>query len=436
MANAIFWHRRDLRIDDNAGLFQALTEFQEVQPIFIFDSCILEELPKSDRRVSVIYDFIEDLNKAYQKAGASLKVYHGDPVEVFQNKVLSEFPELKKVFTNEDYEPYAKNRDEKIEAILAENGIAFQAEKDQVIWAKDDILKSSDNRPYTVFTPYFRKWKERLEKDGAYSFNVSDRLNHLAKVEYKLPNIESLGFSNQDVPLPNKEVSSDILNHYEEIRDYPAKAGTSRLSVHLRFGTISIRKLVQQAQEEGAEIFLSELAWRDFYQQILHHFPHVVNGSFRPQYDQIPWSNNEDYFKAWCEGKTGVPIVDAGMRELNETGYMHNRVRMIVASFLTKNLLIDWRWGEAYFAEKLLDFDLAANNGGWQWAAGSGTDAAPYFRVFNPLTQAEKFDPRGTYIRKWVKDMGKDSYPKKPIVDIKESRKKAIEVYKKALSGE
>ena len=427
---SIFWFRRDLRLNDNAGLYKALSSGAPIVPIFIFDKNILDKLSsKSDARVSFIYQQIFDLQKKLLAIGSSLDVYYGKPAEVYTSLVKKY--EIEAVYTNSDYEPLAIKRDKEIEEFLQVKGIKFVSTKDQVIFEKAEVVKD-DGTPYTVFTPYSRKWKATLTKKDLAAFTSEKLLDAFYKQkEIPIPSLESIGFTKSNLPLPPKDWSASLIKKYKEQRDIPSIAGTSRLSVHLRFGTISIREL---AREAGAlnETYLNELIWRDFYQMILWHFPKVVDKAFKPAYDNIAWRNNEAEFEAWCEGRTGYPIVDAGMRELNETGFMHNRVRMIVASFLTKHLLIDWRWGESYFAEKLLDYDLSANNGGWQWAAGSGCDAAPYFRVFNPYLQTQKFDPELKYIKKWVPEYDQLTYPR-PIVEHDFARKRCLEVYKKGL---
>lgn len=433
MEVSIFWHRRDLRLSDNAGLFKALKGSEPVQPLFIFDKTILEKLPKKDSRVQFIYDYVKELKEEYKRLGADLWVYFGSPKDVFREILTLE--KVSTVYTNRDYEPYALERDKAIYELLKEQGVAFVGAKDHVIFEKDEVLKE-DGLPYTVFTPYSRKWKSKLNPFYIKSYPVEKHLNNLyaGGKKTEIPELSELGFEeNPTVEFPANRVEDAILEKYHETRDIPSVKGTSRLSVHLRFGTISIRKLVAQAKAIS-ESFLNELIWRDFYQMILFHFPQTVSEAFKPRYDRIEWENDEKLFAAWCAGKTGYPLVDAGMRELNETGYMHNRVRMVTASFLTKHLLIDWRWGERYFAEKLLDFDLAANVGGWQWAASCGCDAAPYFRVFNPTLQLEKFDPDRIYVRKWVKEFGSHTYPK-PIVEHKVARERAIERYKQALNN-
>ena len=426
----IFWFRRDLRLTDNAGLYHALKDGKPVLPLFVFDSNILDELEdKTDSRVEFIHLALQAIQQQLVNVGSSLDVRYGNPLEVYQ-ALLKEY-NVEKVFTNHDYEPYAKQRDTAIEELLKEHGAMFYTFKDQVILEKEEVLKD-DGKPYTIFTPYSRKWKGVLTEFHLKPYSNKKYFNNFYKQPgRKLISLEEMGFNAAGLSFPGKEWKGQIIRNYKEQRDFPAVQGTSRLSVHLRFGTISIREL---AGEAGAlnETFLNELIWRDFYHMILWHFPKVVDHAFKPAYDKIKWRNNVKEFEAWCNGQTGYPIVDAGMRELNTTGFMHNRVRMIVASFLTKHLLIDWRWGEAYFAKKLLDYDLAANNGGWQWAAGSGCDAAPYFRVFNPYLQTQKFDPELKYIRKWVPELEEFSYPK-PIVVHEVARKRCLEVYAAAL---
>jgi deoxyribodipyrimidine photo-lyase len=426
----IFWFRRDLRLDDNAGLYHALKDKNPVVPIFIFDHNILDELDdKSDRRVEFIHLALQDIQKHLLKMSASLDVRYATPETVYL-ELLKDY-RVEKVFTNHDYEPYARQRDSAIEQMLKQRGVSFHTYKDQVILEKDEVLKD-DGKPYTVFTPYSRRWKAVLTDFHLKPYPVQKYFKNFYNQHAKeIISLEEMGFKAAGLPFPGKEWKGQIIRHYKEQRNIPAIIGTSRLSVHLRFGTISIRQLASEAGGLN-ETFLNELIWRDFYHMILWHFPHVVGHAFKPEYDKIKWRNNEKEFQAWCEGQTGYPIVDAGMRELNETGFMHNRVRMIVASFLTKHLLIDWRWGEAYFAKKLLDFDLAANNGGWQWAAGSGCDAAPYFRVFNPYLQTQKFDPELKYIRQWVPEFEELTYPR-PIVEHEAARKRCLMAYTAAL---
>jgi deoxyribodipyrimidine photo-lyase len=379
---------------------------------------------------------LETINRELRPVNSGLKTFYCTPKAAFE--ALCSVYTIENVFTNHDYEPYAIARDGQISAFLVEKGIKFQSFKDQVIFEKAEVTKD-DGLPYTVFTPYSKKWKSKLTPDDLKSHETEPffgnflKQNEIKDLPEQIITLEEMGFSAVSETFPSSTADMDIIAQYHETRDFPAISGTTRLGMHLRFGTISIRQLAQKSLKH--EKYLNELIWREFYQQILWHFPHVVGNSFRPQYDKIVWRNNEKEFQAWCEGKTGYPIVDAGMRELNTTGWMHNRVRMIVASFLTKHLLIDWRWGEAYFAEKLLDFDLASNNGGWQWAAGSGVDAAPYFRIFSPKLQTQKFDPKGEYIAKWVPELKEFGYPN-PIVEHDFARKRCLEVYKKALSND
>lgn len=427
----LFWYRRDLRLHDNAGLYHALKSGNPVLPLFIFDTEILEQLnDKHDLRLGFIHVALEEIQQQLSGMGSTLLVKHGPPIAVWQ-QLTTEY-HIAEVHTNHDYEPYALDRDKAVGESLNAKGIAFYTHKDQCIFEKNEVL-SGAGTPYTVFTPYSRKWKETLNDFFLKSYPNELYFNHFLKTTaLPLPSLASIGFMDTHQSFPPKTVRDELVKQYKEKRDFPAISGTSRLSVHLRFGTISIRQLAQQAKglSEG---FLNELIWRDFYMQILWHFPHVGQGkAFRAIYDQIEWRKDEAEFQRWCEGRTGYPIVDAGMRELNATGFMHNRVRMIVASFLTKHLLIDWRWGEAYFAQKLLDFDLSANNGGWQWASGSGTDAAPYFRIFNPTSQTQKFDPQLVYIRKWVPEINSFEYPR-PIVEHAFARERCLKVYQQAL---
>lgn len=427
---SLFWFRRDLRLHDNAGLYAALRGEHPVQPIFIFDTEILDELSdRSDARVNFIHESLQRIQEVLVDVGATLDVRIGKPLEVFK-QLLDEYS-IAAVYTNEDYEPYARKRDESVEQLLAKKKIAFQSFKDQVVFAKDEVLKD-DGKPYTVFTPYSRKWRARLQVDPIRPHPSEKHMDRFYQSSLRsLPTLDTIGFEKSSIEFPPSTWDAALIKKYAQQRDLPGVTGTSRLGVHLRFGTISVRDLATETAA-WSDSFVNELIWRDFYHTILWHFPKVVHQSFKPEYDSISWRNHVKDFEAWCAGQTGYPIVDAGMRELNTTGYMHNRVRMIVASFLTKHLLIDWRWGEAYFAQKLLDFDLAANNGGWQWAAGSGCDAAPYFRVFNPYLQTQKFDPELKYIRKWVPEWEEFTYPK-PIVIHEEARKRCLETYAAAL---
>lgn len=425
----LFWFRRDLRLEDNAGLFYALQQEKNVLPLFIFDRNILDALEdKCDARVQFIHDQVSLLKSKLEERGSSMLIRYGKPVEVYRS-LLSEF-EIEAVYTNRDYEPYATERDSQIEQLLKENGASLFKFKDQVIFEPGEILNGSGEF-YKVFTPFSKNWLEKFKQSKIQPFPEPNWKNLFSTSPLSGITLEEMGFKPSQISIPPKTTDRNLIKTYDETRNFPAKPGTTRLGIHLRFGTISVRQLALEAAGLN-DTYLNELIWREFYMMILSFSPQVVDKAFKPAYDHIPWRNNEVEFKAWCEGKTGYPIVDAGMRELNETGYMHNRVRMIVASFLSKHLLIDWRWGEAYFAKKLLDFELASNNGGWQWAAGTGTDAQPYFRVFNPDSQTEKFDKDLKYIRKWVPELGTNSYPK-PIVDHKFARNRAIETYKKAL---
>jgi deoxyribodipyrimidine photo-lyase len=427
----VFWFRRDLRIEDNAGLYHALQNGKPVIPLFIFDSNILEKLDnKADRRVAFIHDAITHLQESLTKVGSSMFCFHGKPAVIWE-QITKKF-EVENVFTNHDYEPYALERDADVKELLEKKNIAFHTYKDQVIFEKQEVVKD-DGKPYTVFTPYSRKWKSLLSDDNLKAYPIKKYATHFYQCKaQKIPSLKEMGFIENDQPFPSQKADQAIIQHYAENRDFPGIRGTSKLGVHLRFGTISIRQLASNALA-NSPVFLNELIWRDFYHMILWNFPQVGKGAaFKPAYEHIAWRKDNGEFEKWCKGQTGYPIVDAGMRELNETGFMHNRIRMVTASFLCKHLLLDWRLGEAYFAEKLLDFDLAANNGGWQWAAGSGCDAAPYFRIFNPYLQTKKFDPDLTYIKKWVPEFQEFDYPK-PIVDHEYARKRCLEVYSNAL---
>lgn len=429
----LFWFRRDLRLDDNTGLCYALNDSYPVLPLFIFDTEILEDLEgKKDARVEFIHDQIMHIHEQLKDKGTSLLVKYGKPIEVY--KELLDTYNVGAVFTNRDYEPYAIRRDNAVEKLLKEHHIPFYTFKDHVIFEKNEVLTDTGNF-YKVFTPYKRRWMDRLNESQleTYTSGLSFE-NWFATQPLPLPSLKDIGFEPSYIEIPTNFIDENIIEQYDETRDYPAlQHGTSRLGIHLRHGTVSIRKLARKAKALN-HTYLNELIWRDFYSQILFHYPQVVDTSFKPAYDNIRWRNNEKEFQRWCDGKTGYPIVDAGMRELNATGYMHQRVRMITASFLTKHLLIDWRWGEAYFAKKLLDYELSSNNGGWQWAAGSGTDAQPYFRIFNPHSQAEKFDQDREYIKKWVPECNTNAYPK-PIVNHKAARERCLKVYKKALEN-
>ena len=448
-----------MRLNDNAALYHALKAGIPVLPIFIFDKNILDKLEdRADSRVTFLHDTVTALQKELEAHGSTLRIFYGEPLVVWQ-KIL-ELYNINHVFTNRDYESYALKRDNALEKLLKENNVGFSKYKDHVIFENDEVVKE-DGKPYTVFTPYSKKWKAKL---SSAHFKISDfetssdLLNPKSEIRNPIsfflqpystekyfnnfintpseiiPSLEEMSFTKSSIIFPSKTVARKIVASYDQTRNFPGlEYSTTRLGIHFRFGTISIREKALAAQSLN-ETYLNELIWRDFYSMILQHFPHVEKHAFRPEYEKIEWLNDEKQFEKWCEGKTGYPLVDAGMRQLNATGYMHNRVRMTVSSFLTKHLLIDWRWGEAYFAKKLLDFDLASNNGGWQWAAGCGTDAAPYFRIFNPQTQREKFDADGKYVKKWVPEIDKLDYPK-PIVEHKFARERCLEAYKKGLKS-
>ncbi|MFZ4679277.1 MAG: cryptochrome/photolyase family protein [Flavobacterium sp.] len=425
----IFWFRRDLRLEDNVGLFHALNSDEDVLPIFIFDETILSQLSKDDARVNFIYEQLEKIQNQLQAIGKSLAVFHGTPFEVF-TKLIDE-NKVKTVYTNHDYEPYARKRDLELNLLFKEKNIEFKTSKDQVIFEKSDVVKD-DGTPYVVYTPYSNKWKDNFNKTKLTHYKSEDLLYKITLHAYSFLSLSDIGFESSKIKVTPYDISNTLIDNYEATRNFPAMNKTSYLGIYLRFGAVSIRKMVAKAIESKNETFLKELIWREFFMQILWHFPHTINSSFRPKYDEIKWENNEELFQNWCEGKTGYPFVDAGMRELNATGHMHNRVRMIVASFLCKHLLIDWRWGEAYFATKLLDYEQSSNVGNWQWAAGSGVDAAPYFRIFNPTEQIKKFDKDLIYIKKWIPEMNSLDYPT-PIVDHKEAREKCLRVYKAAV---
>ncbi len=430
MSKVIFWYRRDLRLNDNAGLYHALKSGKEVVPIFIFDHTILQHLPKKDKRVMFIHNTITSMVAKFAARGCNMQVYYGTPTELIP-QLVTEFSATA-VYTNHDYEPKALLRDATIKEILEKTNVQMYTYKDQCIFEQSEVVKD-DGKPYTVFTPYSRKWKAKFNGYYSKAYPTEKYMDALCTTlpNTEIPTIAQMGFEPTTTVPHEPKIYGQIIKKYHNTRDIPSVFGTSKISVHLRFGTISIRALVAYAYNQN-EKYLNELIWRDFYMQILWHYPHVTKTSFKPQYDNIQWTNNQVTFDAWCKGKTGYPIVDAGMRELNTTGWMHNRVRMIVASFLTKHLLIDWRWGEAYFAEKLLDFELSSNNGGWQWASGSGVDAAPYFRIFNPYLQTEKFDKKEEYIKQWVPEYKNTDYPK-PIIVHEVARERCLLTYKVGL---
>jgi deoxyribodipyrimidine photo-lyase len=428
----IFWFRRDLRLDDNVGFYNALKSENPVLPIFIFDEDILNKLPMNDARLSFIYETLQKMRLTLEEAHeSSIAMFHGKPVTIFQQ--LIEKYNIQTIFTNRDYEPYATERDTEIQKLLTQSNIEFKTFKDQVIFEKNEVTKK-DGLPYVVYTPYMKLWKETFKTYNLDFYYTNSFLKNLIKTK-KLPNLSlsDIGFTKSDQKTAHYTVTPALIQNYEDTRNFPSQDSTSKLGPHLRFGTVSIRKMVAKAISEKNEIFWHELIWREFFTQILWHFPHTATNSFKAKYDKIEWRNNEEEFKKWCNGETGYPLVDAGMRQLNQIGFMHNRIRMLVGSFLCKHLLIDWRWGEAYFAEKLHDYEMASNVGNWQWVAGSGVDAAPYFRIFNPTTQIKKFDKDLEYIKKWVPDFQDFTYPKE-IVDHKLARERCLKVYKEALN--
>jgi len=428
----IFWFRRDLRLDDNLGFYEALRGEHQVLPIFIFDTEILNKLPKNDARVAFIHQTLQSMRQILQdEHDSSIAIFKGKPETIF--KQLIKDYEIETVYTNHDYEPYATERDHKIKSLLETNSIKLNTYKDQVIFEKNEVVKK-DGNPYLVYTPYMRTWKKKFQTIDLEIYDTNSHLDNLI-THSRLPNLSlsDIGFEKPNQKILPYVLTPTLIQNYEATRNFPSKDATSHLGPHLRFGTVSIRKTIKKAIAEQNEIFWQELIWREFFMQILWHFPHTIDNAFKPKYDRIDWRNNEDEFKKWCKGKTGYPLVDAGMRQLNETGFMHNRVRMLVGSFLCKHLLIDWRLGEAYFAEKLHDYEMASNVGNWQWVAGCGVDAAPYFRIFNPTTQIQKFDKNLEYIKKWVPDFQELTYPA-PIVEHKIARERCLETYKSALN--
>ena len=427
----IHWFRRDLRWNDNRALHAALSSGHKVLPLFIFDDNILQHLEdRQDARVTFLHHRVSDLQKEAQAKSSDIYVAHGSPHDVVLDLIAK--LDVRGVYANEDYEPYALERDELLSRALGAKNILLHTFKDHVIKAPGEVVKP-DGTPYTVFTPFSKRWHANLTEDDMEASPSEQHLDQLAKWQHKgMPSLQEMGFTPSEVDIPEANVGPELLRQYAETRDTPSVRGTSRVSVHLRFGTVSIRDMARQGFAHS-EKWLTELIWRDFYQSVMHAFPHSMKDAFRAKYDRIPWRHDDAHFAAWKEGKTGYPIVDAGMRELNATGFMHNRVRMVVASFFCKHLLLDWRLGERYFAEKLLDFELASNVGGWQWASGSGCDAAPYFRVFNPTSQLQKFDAQMTYVKQWVPEFGTDAYPE-PIVEHKFARQRAIDTYKAALA--
>ncbi|MDT8364498.1 MAG: deoxyribodipyrimidine photo-lyase [Nitrosomonas sp.] len=425
---SIFWFRRDLRIEDNTALARALAANKPVLPVFIFDSNILAGLPRDDARVTFIFDVLQKINKQLvEKFVSGVAVFHGNPLIIFEQLLCTY--RIDSVYANRDYEPYARERDASVHDLLRAHGSRLLTFKDHVLFETDEIVKQ-DNQPYVVYTPYQKRWRSRWQEVAGEIGQIAvPNWGNLAK-GLPLPwlTLTDIGFERSVLVVAEYRIDSRFLQNYGESRDFPALAHASHLGPHLRFGTVSIRQIVQQTARAGAEIFLNELIWREFFSQILWHFPHTAERSFKPRYDHIKWRNDEQEFNLWCMGRTGYPLVDAGMRQLNATGCMHNRVRMVASSFLCKHLLIDWRWGESYFAQKLLDYDMASNVGNWQWVAGCGVDAAPYFRIFNPGTQIEKFDRDWRYIEQWVEDVHQLSYPQ-PVVEHSFARKRCLDAY-------
>jgi deoxyribodipyrimidine photo-lyase len=425
MSVTVFWFRRDLRLEDNTALHAATRQGKKVLPLFIFDEQILSELPPDDARVSFIYDRLEEINNTLTTHGSSLLIGKGKIDEVWET-LLANFT-IDSVYVNRDYEPYATQRDLRIKTLLEAKGIPMFSFKDQVVHEQHEVMKQ-DGTPYTVYTPYKNKWLAMFKPGEGTSMLKVDNFH---RTQTFFPKREHLGLQKSSIKV--RDFSLDDVQQYAETRNIPSLDSTSYLGPHLRFGTVSVRQIISQLNGQSPT-FLSELIWREFFMQILFHFPHVVTQSFRSKYAGIQWRNDENDFEKWCKGETGYPLVDAGMRQLNATGYMHNRVRMVTAGFLCKHLLIDWRLGEAYFAQKLLDYDLASNNGNWQWAAGTGCDAAPYFRIFNPSTQMTRFDNAERYVKKWVKEWGSAQYPAE-MVEHRFARERALALYKEGIGG-
>ena len=427
---SVFWFRRDLRLDDNLGLNAALSSGLKVIPIFIYDTEIINKLEKNDLRIKMIHAALGKLNDAMLGNRCNVGMYLGNPKAVFES-LLKKF-KIKSVYANHDYEPYATERDKSIKSFLEKKNVTYKSFKDQVIFEKDEVVKD-DGNPYKVYTPYSRKWIEKLKSTGFETCKSETKLNSLASLELPYLTLKEIGFDEKEFDIPLFNINSKTIEKYEETRNFPYLNSTSRIGAHLRFGFVSIRKLVEKALKNSNKTYLKELIWREFFMQILWHFPYTQEKSFKPKYDSIKWLNNDEEFKKWCEGNTGYPLVDAGMRELNQTGFMHNRVRMLVGSFLCKHLLIDWRWGEKYFAKKLLDYEMSSNVGNWQWVAGCGVDASPYFRIFNPKEQIKKFDKDFKYIKKWVPEFQSSLYPNE-IIDHKFARNRCLETFKAAVA--
>ena len=426
----IFWFRRDLRLDDNHALFKALKSGYDVLPIFIFDSNITIKLNQNDHRLNYINNVLDGLNKRLSENKKKIYTYKGDPIEIISKLIIK--LKIKEIYLNKDYEPYARDRDDKIEKLCVANNVSYNSFKDHVIFEEDQIVKK-DGTPYVVYTPYSRKWIEKFQSHQLDSYPSELNLGGFVDSD-KIREVNYLMDFEKNIISPKTyNLNKDLIDKYEETRNFPALDSTSRIGVNLRFGTVSTRKIVKTSSERSNNTFLKELIWREFFIQILWHFPHTTEKSFKDKYERIEWRNDMDDFKLWCDGKTGYPIVDAGMNQLNKTGFMHNRLRMVVGSFLCKHLLIDWRLGEKYFADKLFDYEQASNVGNWQWVAGCGVDAAPYFRIFNPEEQQKKFDKELQFIKKWIPNYDKDNYINK-IVDHKFARERCLNTYKKALN--
>ena len=427
----LFWFRRDLRLHDNKGLYYALKSAEPVLAVFIFDDDILEPLPEDDHRVTFFYGLLKEMDRQLRKAGSGLLVKRGRPLQVF--KELLEQYNVRSVYCNGDHEPYGQARDQQLRQLLDEKGIPMLASIDHLVMEKNEVLKA-DGSPYLVFTPYSKQWKKQLTGKHLSHFESESMIDRFYQDRVAaFPSLKKLGLSPSKMPMSEPDISEGLIRKYDQTRDFPGAEGTSRVGPHLRFGSISIRELVKKARQWN-ETYLNELIWREFYAMILWQFPRVVKEAFKPEYDRIAWRNDEAELERWKNGTTGYPMVDAGMRQLAQSGYMHNRLRMVTASFLTKHLLTDWRWGEAWFAEKLFDYELSSNNGGWQWSAGTGTDAAPYFRIFNPMEQQKKFDPDKEFIKKWIPELETSKYPE-PMVDHKMARERCLETYKKGIGG-
>ena len=430
---SIFWFRRDLRIDDNPGLYEALANSKNVIPIFIFDTNIIDNLPSDDNRIKFIWHSLSLLNERLKEVGSTLNIFKGNPLEVFKKIILKY--RLISVYVNRDYEKYSIKRDKEINTFLNENKIAFNASKDHVFFEPNEILKS-DGTPYTVFTPYSKKWFEKFYSEKLPQYQIKNLVDNFFKTNYKpIMSLSEIGFSNDEIEFEKFNLGDELIKNYNSKRDFPYLNSTSKIGPYLRFGLISVREVGKKTIEKKFDqSFLRQLIWRDFYIQIFFHFPDSENENFKPAYDKIIWLNEEEKFEKWCAGETGYPIVDAGMKELNKTGFMHNRVRMIAASFLCKHLLIHWKKGESYFAKKLLDYEMASNVGNWQWVAGTGVDAAPYFRLFNPEIQMKKFDPQKVYIKKWLPKYDPENYLE-PIIDHNYARERCLSAYKIALNN-